>query len=809
MSAVSGIPFMGPNPRRWHPMACGSAQGWGMIRVNANRAIPPGLALMSQVLKGLAAGDDLKAIFHQRSKTVDERTITAGSPEALALKLQAEEKDGWVVQKRNKSSIRLCKPKPVDRQLEDDVWSLLYRMGFSELNADRQFAIQAGAGTEARQLDVFAKDDETVFIVECTHSQETGPKSLKGLIDKIGAIREEIIKGIHVHYGKEPRLKVKFAIATRNIEWSQADRNRAIVAKIPILTEDDLKYFQKLTDLLKTAARYQFLGRYFSGEKVEGLRTKLPATKGRSGKRVFYNFLISPYELLRVAYINHRSKGTNDDLDTYQRMVKPARLKAIGKYIDDGGKFPTNIVVNFKVSDQLQFDQKEVFGDTATGILHLPAQYGSAWVIDGQHRLYGYSHAELFENDKSVVSVLAYENLPVREEIDLFVKINTEQVKVSRNLVNEILSTLDIDHPDLRKKLDAMYARIAMRLDSYSTSPIRGRVQTVSQEKSHERCITLTSLTDGMEANNFIGVIHRQPKAENVLLAGPLSHVSGETKSTVEKAAVSISQFLALFSSKLESHWQLGDAKGGYLCTNLGIRALLQLFRRVLAFVAQKETLTPHIMEPEDIVAAVAPYVVPVIEFFAHADANDVDSYRKRGSSLQGVDQNCFQMMAVINEARPAFTTPDLTAYLSTRDVEGTKQAKDYIDEMNRIIFEDVITTLQTHYGSAQNEWWLNGVPKGIRNDCDKLWNDNQGEHERWQYLYFINYADILMHGSNWELFKDYYNFYGKGKKASLIRWIARVNKARTVTHHAEKGPLSKKDVEYVRLGSGLITSSK
>jgi hypothetical protein len=162
-------------------------------------------------------------------------------------------------------------------------------------------------------------------------------------------------------------------------------------------------------------------------------------------------------------------------------------------------------------------------------------------------------------------------------------------------------------------------------------------------------------------------------------------------------------------------------------------------------------------------------------------------------------------MMAIINESIPAFTTPDLTTYLSTRDVEGTKQAKEYIDEMNRIIFKDVIETLQAHYGLAQDKWWLVGIPKGIRNECDRLYNDNNGEHERWRYLFFINYADILMHGTNWDLFKDYYNFYGKGKKASLIRWINRVNKARTVTHHAEKGPLSKKDVEYVKTVYDLV----
>jgi hypothetical protein len=45
-------------------------------------------------------------------------------------------------------------------------------------------------------------------------------------------------------------------------------------------------------------------------------------------------------------------------------MVKPNRLKAIGRYIDEGGKFPTNIVINFKLNG-LQFDQREGFGDSA------------------------------------------------------------------------------------------------------------------------------------------------------------------------------------------------------------------------------------------------------------------------------------------------------------------------------------------------------------------------------------------------------------------------------------------------------------
>jgi DNA sulfur modification protein DndB len=244
-----------------------------------------------------------------------------------------------------------------------------------------------------------------VFIIECTHSRGGGSKSVKSLIDKINAIRADIITKIHQHYGR-PRIKVKFSIATHDITIRDSDKSRAEASGIPIITEADLTYFQRVTDYIKTAARYQFLGRYLRDERVEGLRTKVPAAKGRMGGQVFYNFLMSPHDPLKIAYISHKAKTSNDDLETYQRIVKPARLKEIGKYIDGGGQFPTNIVVNLKTTSPLQFDLAGE--DAATGFLHLPGLYGSAWVIDGQHRLYGYAHAKRDEaSDRSVLPVLA------------------------------------------------------------------------------------------------------------------------------------------------------------------------------------------------------------------------------------------------------------------------------------------------------------------------------------------------------------------------------------------------------------------
>ena len=53
-------------------------------------------------------------------------------------------------------------------------------------------------------------------------------------------------------------------------------------------------------------------------------------------------------------------------------------------------------------------------------------------------------------------------------------------------------------------------------------------------------------------------------------------------------------------------------------------------------------------------------------------------------------------------------------------------------------------------------------------------------------------------------MFKDYYDFHGKGKKADLARWI-QAQQGAPITHHAEKGPLSRGQVAFVRRVHALV----
>ena len=230
---------------------------------------------------------EISSILRLRRKSYIEKTVKASSFELAKKKADLEEKDGWSILRHSKKSIRLKKEKPFDEKLEDEVWCILSRMGFDELSRDRQFKIKVGEEIPDRQIDVFAKDEETILFIECTACEERRRKSLAHLIEKIISIRKKVFKGAQIHYGHGSKLQMKWGIATRNIEWNEADEKKCEEENIFILKDSNIKYYNSLATYLKEAAKYQLHGQIFRNEKIKGLSLVTHATRGKEGKTVF------------------------------------------------------------------------------------------------------------------------------------------------------------------------------------------------------------------------------------------------------------------------------------------------------------------------------------------------------------------------------------------------------------------------------------------------------------------------------------------------------------------------------------------
>lgn len=84
------------------------------------------------------------------------------------------------------------------------------------------------------------------------------------------------------------------------------------------------------------------------------------------------------------------------------------------------------------------------------------------------------------------------------------------------------------------------------------------------------------------------------------------------------------------------------------------------------------------------------PYVKPVAEFFKNAEQEEVQQFRSR-QALDGVKKNCLGMMGLISESLDDFNSAELKAYNDSRDKDGTNTARGLIDDINHILFEDVL----------------------------------------------------------------------------------------------------------------------
>ena len=250
--------------------------------------------------------------------------------------------DGWKISKKLKRQVRLAKAKSLDRQFEDRVWRLFYRMGFDDLNKGHDFTIQykaADGSFREKQVDIFAKDAETVVVGECKCCDDYRARTLSKDIAEFVGLRKQFADAIRAHYGRGAfKPKILWFFFTEKVLWSPADKNKATAEHLKIMTEREVDYFSQLSEHLGRATRYQFLAEYLGGERIPAMKDNtIPAIRGKLGGRTFYSFVSTPDQLLKICFVNHRTLADPLALPTYQRLVKKSRLKAIGQFIKDGG----------------------------------------------------------------------------------------------------------------------------------------------------------------------------------------------------------------------------------------------------------------------------------------------------------------------------------------------------------------------------------------------------------------------------------------------------------------------------------------
>jgi hypothetical protein len=247
---------------------------------------------------------------------------------------------GWLLKRAGKKLIQGKRPKTNDRLLKDRVWCLFYQMGFSRLNGDN-FTIQPSEtfpASTVNRVDVYCEDQEVAIVVECISRKDRGRRSLQKEIQDSIDMRPHVREAIALRYGRKNVPKLVWIYATTNIIWSQPDIERAEAGSIRIITENEIQYFETFIRHMGPSGKYQILGEFLRDQKVAGLsNVKIPAVRGKVGGEVFYSFVTTPGNLLKIAFINHQALNHPDGRPAYQRMISSKRIKEISAFIRNGG----------------------------------------------------------------------------------------------------------------------------------------------------------------------------------------------------------------------------------------------------------------------------------------------------------------------------------------------------------------------------------------------------------------------------------------------------------------------------------------
>ena len=650
------------------------------------------------------------------------------------------------------------------------------------MNKDRYFEMSYDFQNPniTQQIDVFAADEETVIIVECKASENIKDgvfkKNIEAFHGQMDGLRREAQKQF-------PKAKVKFVWATHNYIISPADQAKLREWDIILFSDAVINYYFELAKHLGTCARYQLLGNLFANQEIRNMDDKIPAIQGEMGGHKYYSFSIEPDRLLKIGYVLHRNEANKNMMPTYQRLIKKKRLQEVQKFINGGGYFPNSLIISIDTGGKgLQFDVSGTKVDGALsrlGVLHLPKKYRSAYIIDGQHRLYGYSDS-VYATTNSI-PVVAFVDLDRQEQIKLFMDINENQKAVPKTLRVTLNADMLWDSADYNERRQALRSKIAQMFGEEETSPLMGRVVVGEDEKSATKCITVEAIQAALKKCNFLT---QYGKKNTIVKDG--SFDVGDNQGTCDLLYPFLEACLRYVKNSAPEEWERGDSNDGVLTMNRGIEALIRVVNDIVNHLVERKEISPKTQATDELVKQVTFYLDPLTDFFnqlTQQERKDLRGYFGSGASLRF--WRAFQRE--ISKSRSDFTPDGLEKYWKDQAKTFNADSMTYLRDIEIWVKQMIQQALSSKYG---DNWEIKGLPKAIythakgiadERNYDSISTGNDASPiSIWDCVTLKECKEIVTIGSHWtELFEDTLtrpeDIKLSGGKAAKTKWIEQI----------------------------------
>jgi DGQHR domain-containing protein len=211
---------------------------------------------------------------------------------------------------------------------------------------------------------------------------------------------------------------------------------------------------------------------------------RFSAIKVIQNKKEFYLSYVPSNVLSNVCYVARRDE---DNKKGFQRVLNERRARDIAKYMDSNeGVIPSSIILSAQKEATFGFDHDK-------GIIYFREDKNLFLVLDGQHRLYGMFLAKKDYN----IPVVIFNGLSSREEVNLFIDINTNQRGVPSTLLIDI-KNLTGKETTLEEKQRELFDRLNKE------SVLAGYLSATKSKPGFITRLSFNSATQGIFSNPYL-----------------------------------------------------------------------------------------------------------------------------------------------------------------------------------------------------------------------------------------------------------------------------------------------------------------
>lgn len=734
--------------------------------------------------------------------------------------------EGWEeVSPRLKTKAKLRKPKSHSSKFEDDIWCQLYDLGFRYMSYDGGFKLPFGKDPkEKKQIDIIAVSDECILLVECKSSENPKPPpSYKTEFEGLPLRLAGFQKSLEQMFGKGRKIKYIFATRKLRIDKDSADIQRLLATNSFFYNDNTYEYIEGLIKAYKEAATYQFLALLFKGQSINKEKIEVPAVEGKMGGLKYYMFSIEPHLLLKIGFILHRTRANENEMPTYQRLLVPSRLKGISKFIQNGGYFPNSVILNFaQKKAKLQFESSSPRGsdtNSRCGILKIPDAYATAYIIDGQHRVYGYAQSEFKQSN--TIPVVAFVDLEPTDQLKIFMDINENQKAVSATLRITLEEDLYWNSDRADSRIKALRSSIIQELGNQLNGPLHNKI-SIGEDKAllsanpFSTVLSKTSLLPSVKGNKY---------DENKSKYSLYNTLALDHGKEMYKAKDAVVKFINLCYGLVEDQFpELLIGEDSLILSNRGTYPFISIVSSFNEFETDQGNLSTQ-TTAQDRFDVIEKYLLVLLKGLKNS--TDDDKKYLLGRLGAGAEMAWFRhFQSIVHEKYASYKPSDFVDWQERQDEELQDKGMKLSSEIEKFIKQKVIGNLKALYG---DNWEIE--IGSIHRDCMARASEEQEKRYKeglpkkdipWTDMFFItDYKKIIEsywtkapenNPASFQTFADLFAIdigSGFNSKAEKLKWLSLFNSYRNNLAHSgskDKG-LNKEEIDFLeKIRDALIS---